>query len=156
MKRLLILFFSVGMVFVSLEVIAANPTTDYLKDLQSGRSFIRAADGVVTDSSTKLQWRISNEEIGNWYDAEKWIKSLGNGWRTPTLDELRAIYSPGEKATHCLDKTFKAHEANTAWADTRDSKSVWTFNFNLGKPSAYYHVWGNMGGVYAFAVRSRK
>jgi len=36
-------------------------------------------------------WQIG--ELGiNWYDTQKWIKNLGEGWRAPTLDELKQLY----------------------------------------------------------------
>jgi len=34
----------------------------------------------------------STEQSLTWYDAEKYVKILGDGWRLPTKEELNQIY----------------------------------------------------------------
>jgi hypothetical protein len=50
------------------------------------------------------------EKTCNWYDAVKYCKLLGDGWRLPTLDELKMIYNVDNDLT------------NTYWSSTEYNK----------------------------------
>ncbi|MBF0543087.1 MAG: hypothetical protein HQM08_01575 [Candidatus Riflebacteria bacterium] len=56
--------------------------------------FTRATNGTITNSSTQLQWLEGPDKSTNWNEAQSWIKSLGNGWRTPNREELRWLFIP--------------------------------------------------------------
>ena len=41
----------------------------------------------------KLKWQENSpQKQMTWHEADKYAKSLGNGWRLPTIDELKRAY----------------------------------------------------------------
>ena len=54
--------------------------------------FVRAANGIITDTRTGLQWLEGPDRKTTWNQAQIWINSLGNSWRMPTRAELGEIY----------------------------------------------------------------
>ncbi|MFZ2956613.1 MAG: hypothetical protein WA705_06960 [Candidatus Ozemobacteraceae bacterium] len=129
--------------------------------------FTRDVDGVITDSSTNLQWREGPDQAMNWNQAQAWISGLGDGWGTPTQVQLKGIYL--ENATRMggrdstgvgpyplkLDPVFQLDKAYWVWAESKDSSSAWIFAFNEGEELWNYRdksTWLHR----AFAVRSRE
>lgn len=126
--------------FVTSGVMAANPTKDYLKDLQ-GR-FARSAAGIIADRQTGLRWLESPDYAMNWNQAQAWIESLGKPWRTPTIDELKGIYLPqsarqGKPFTGIpalnlpLDQAF-VNNSYMVWSVAKDASLAWYFGFYDG------------------------
>jgi hypothetical protein len=132
---------------------------------RGGARFTRDANGVITDSSTNLQWLEGPDQEVNWNKAQAWINSLGKGWRTPTRGELKGIYianstrmggASGSSGPWNLrlDPVFLLDKAYRVWADSNDSSSAWIFFFGNA-----HEGWGycdDSNWLYrAFAVRSR-
>lgn len=73
----------------------------------------------------------------DWYEAVKYCKLLGNGWRLPTKDELRTIYkSDNDLNEDCRYWTSNEGNIDTAWYCTRCSQ----FTTGKGFSSNEYRV----------------
>lgn len=124
----------------------------------SGARFSKAANGVITDSQTGLQWYVGKNRI-NHYDAEKWARSLsvdGGGWRLPTRAELKGIYQKGVgKKYHNIDPVFEiSSDYLYVWSsEIRNSSSAWRFNFDGGRADSRPRD-GALASPWVFAARS--
>ncbi|MFZ2960236.1 MAG: DUF1566 domain-containing protein [Candidatus Ozemobacteraceae bacterium] len=146
---------SVAVLFVTLFSIlgmayASDVTSGaFLKELKGAR-FTRDVQGVITDHQEELQWvEKSDVDAINWYDAQKWIKSLGGEWRMPNREELATLYvaGAGGGASKNMDPVFKTYGRHF-WTGERARVSQ-LFN-PLGKKGAYYinfDVKGSAQGV---------
>lgn len=45
------------------------------------------------------EWMLGRRGV-DWNGTQQWIKSLGSGWRTPTIAELKALYIKMGKRPH--------------------------------------------------------
>ncbi len=66
------------------------------------------------------EWMLGKNDI-DWTATQKWIESLGNGWRAPTRDELVALFKEVGK-TSPIGQDY-------IWAEKRDAHSAWHFSF---------------------------
>ena len=116
--------------------------------------FTKAADGVITDHSTGLQWYVGYHPDNNWHQAQAWAESLtvaGGGWRLPSIPELTAIYQKGASRNH-MDPIFQAPGV-WAWSGQfHDARSVYGFCFYSGLVNSHSPHYGF--GRMALAVRS--
>ncbi|MFZ2955348.1 MAG: DUF1566 domain-containing protein [Candidatus Ozemobacteraceae bacterium] len=162
MKRSVMLFFVIAMVLVSLPGIAANPSAKYLKELQ-GERFTRAADGIITDHKTGLQWKEGPDLDITWQETQTWIKNLGNGWRTPTREDLKGIFiaktNRQSKDTWSdmrplhLDPAF-LQDKGCVWAEWKNPTYAWTFSFRELGPDFCDNLFNARFNYRAYAVRS--
>jgi hypothetical protein len=118
--------------------------------------FTKAADGVITDHVTGLEWYVNPSPANTWHQAKTWAEHLsvaGGGWRLPTMAELKGIYQKGASGTN-MDPLF-------------DAQGVWVWSGEPVDPMfarglAFYNGWEWVHGVnygygrLAFAVRSRR
>lgn len=113
-------------------------------------------NGIVYDKQTGLEWITGPDKDINWNDAQTWVESQrvgGNGWRMPTLNELKTLFrkSEGSRNMTPLLKT-------TGWwvwsGDTEGSTSAWFFCFDDGFELVYNRQ--TFRNLRAFAVRSRR
>ncbi len=123
-------------------------------DRQGQPRFTRAADGVITDHTTGLDWYVGKEST--WRQAKAWVDGLtvaGGGWRLPARAELMAIYQPGASANN-LDPVF---QTTVVWAwsgEPRNAWSVWGLAFYNGLEGWHSMDYGN--GRLALAVRAHR
>lgn len=98
-------------------------------------------------------WRIGQDNI-NWNETQSWIKSLGDGWRTPTKAELHKLRS----------ELWQHSPISHAWGEASDLSSAWVVNCNNDGSDFYKHdahcevEFGRNHreeGIRALAVRSR-
>uniref|UniRef100_A0A7V4G8G8 DUF1566 domain-containing protein n=1 Tax=Desulfobacca acetoxidans TaxID=60893 RepID=A0A7V4G8G8_9BACT len=118
--------------------------------------FSKAADGVITDRATGLDWYVSPQPHNSWHEAKAWTEHLtvaGGGWRLPTLAELKALYQKGASAIH-TDPAFQAPGAWVWSGELKDPSFAWGFAFYSGLEG--WHSLDYGCGRVAFAVRSRK
>ncbi|MFZ2957364.1 MAG: tetratricopeptide repeat protein [Candidatus Ozemobacteraceae bacterium] len=128
--------------------------------------FSRSAGGVITDVQTGLQWLEGPDKPMRWSEAQEWINNLGNGWRTPTLTELKGICifgsrlggpfplnNVGSMPLH-LDPAFQLDRSYLVWSVEKDSQSAWSFSFAGG--SEMWQFRNAVAGEMAFAVRSNQ
>ncbi|MBF0502453.1 MAG: DUF1566 domain-containing protein [Candidatus Riflebacteria bacterium] len=108
--------------------------------------FSRDAKGVITDAKTGLQWLEGPDCNTSWDAGQTWINSLGNGWRTPTRDELHGIYiatssRQGDQDAGMppfqlhLDPAFCLNKSFLVWAEAMNSSTAWLVAFTRGHES---------------------
>ncbi len=74
------------------------------------------------------EWHVGPYNI-TWNETQKWIKSLGDGWRTPTLAEMESLYfAEGHQSP--LGNRW------TVWAERKSSSSAWTIHFRYGSTNS--------------------
>ena len=125
-----------------------------------------AANGVVTDTLTGLQWAAKdNGKKINWHDARAYCQNYSGGgyndWRLPTASELEGLYRAGirDRSGDIINITD-----DRSWAsENRSCKALGSpkgaieaacFNFFLDSRS-----WGDQSSSYtyrALPVRSGK
>jgi len=77
--------------------------------------------------------------VMNWWDAIKACKKLGNGWRLPSIDELRVIYKQlhtegmGDLSTHNTDWSSSTFSGIAKGAETYSAYDAWDFSFEDAK-----------------------
>ena len=155
-------------------VILADPNSDpvknYLKELATDNRFNRNSQGIISDGKTGLQWKEGPDKATNWNEAQEWIKSLGDGWRTPTRVELIGLYietsqrlgsdngiktCPLDSRRLKLDSRFQSDKAYAIWAESKDETSAWYVSTTYGKEmynTRDYSAWR----YRALSVRSKK
>ncbi len=124
-------------------------------DLATGATrFMLSSDGVITDSTTGLEWIVGPDRDMNYSQAQEWVAECnvrGGGWRMPTRQQLKTLYQKGA-GEHNIDPLFKI-EGIWVWAEPRDSSTAWYFVFNIGLESCSPR---NLSGASrVFGVRSR-
>ena len=120
---------------------------------------------VIYDTQTGLEWYEGPDHDITWDEGKKWVENLtvdGNGWRMPTLEELRGICTKEENNNSLyLDPVFKT-KAWWVWSNelcdsngkpdkNRNSPCVRSFYFRYG-----HYYWSDRPYSYnnrMFAVR---
>ena len=116
----------------------ADATARFLDELRSGPRFLRDGQGVISDRQTGLQWLEGPDHPTSWEQAQAWINGLGDGWRTPTLEELAALYLPdsSRRGTYgdplCLDPAFERDSGYSLWSIERYDGTAWLYDFSRG------------------------
>lgn len=83
------------------------------------------------------------ESRKTWSDAECYCKSLGDGWRLPTVEELRLL-SLDKDHYNAIEKTFERYGSDlngSYWSSTKSGNTI------LNKYPTSYIVW--IDGVYS-------
>jgi hypothetical protein len=81
--------------------------------------------GTVTDTLLKLEWGLCTQVTVSWDDA---VKMQGvNGWRLPTLGELRMFWEA------CESQPDMSIETRLCWSSSRYTIwGTWCINFQNG------------------------
>ena len=147
---------------------SASPQTAPKGD-QAGKSrFTVNSLGIITDSSTGLQWYPGPDKDTDWDQASAWAKSLkvdGGGWRLPTIEELRGIHVNMGKAKVGLNHIAPVFKLGKNAPDKfKTPRKVWSDKVSMGGAQLfdYFYPDGNnhishrgIGSkTRAFAVRS--
>ena len=107
---------------------------------------------IIYQPETNLEWMVGPDESTNWNQTNEWIKSLGPGWRFPTIEELKTLYRISRE-TWNLPSEFNATGWWWVWSEKKDSLSAWSFYFNRGNES--WNPLGRSHDLRGFVVRSR-
>jgi hypothetical protein len=115
--------------------------------------FSRQPCGLISDSSTNLQWYIGLDVNMTWPAATKWAKSLtacGGNWSMPKLAELKSLFESNYQAGtgyFLHGKHWPAHlhpifsgigGGSWVWLDGQiTSQGAPAFNFNQGQEVRY-------------------
>ncbi|KJS33335.1 MAG: hypothetical protein VR64_00515 [Desulfatitalea sp. BRH_c12] len=93
------------------------------------RYLVRYNTGEIHDKESGLEWFAGPDKPMSWAQAQKWVSSLGGGWRMPTRRELdRLHYNGAIQITPLLPST-----GYWIWAGpTHASSSKWVFRFSYG------------------------
>lgn len=97
----------------------------------------------IEKKSMKLEWEGNPPtNIMNWYEAMEYAKSLDDGWRLPTIEELKEVY----------DSKLDGFRSYNYWSSTiadLDTLNAWYVNFSDGVGHYYY----KKGRVFVRCVR---
>jgi len=96
-------------------------------------SHSRVQSTLTEDESTKfinsdLQWLVGPDQDMTWAQAKKWVQSLGEGWRMPTLIELKGLWE-----ANLPIKGRGAFSAAYVWSQDKGIGSAKRFNFSAGE-----------------------
>jgi serine/threonine protein kinase len=115
--------------------------------------FTKAANGVITDGATGLEWYVGPDRDTTWKQAKSWAENLhaaGGGWRLPTLDELKALHQ--QRASRRNLASVFSMTSYWVWSgNLQNSTMAWNFSFDQGRED-----WHDPEGAYsrrAFGVR---
>jgi hypothetical protein len=75
----------------------------------------------------KIRLEVMTKDLGEmtWYEAKEMCKDFGDGWRLPTIKELKKIYKYKDFIGGFNDDSY--------WSNTEtDSDNAWTFLFSNG------------------------
>ena len=113
--------------------------------------FVKSAD-VITDNVTGLQWGVWPSG-GSWYEAKRWVDSLGDGWRLSTRQELQTLYNAGiTRYNWGLFGSNGSYGEGHVWTgDVRDDSGAWVIRFHSGEAFCFSKADAN---EWVFAVRS--
>lgn len=112
--------------------------------------YVKDLDDIITDTEAGIQWQVGPDRDTSWNAAEEWVNSLGDDWRMPTRDELRALYDSGIT----FDNWGPFHNSGYCiWTGEHDSHHAWYCYF-----WGYNETWDRR--VFkvsrrAFAIRSQ-
>jgi hypothetical protein len=88
---------------------------------------------------------VMTKDVGkmNWGDAKEACKGFGDGWRLPTIDELKKIY----KYKDFIGGFKEAYYWSSTEVDIKPSLYAWDFSFGNG-------IDGNYGKGLTLCVRA--
>ena len=117
--------------------------------------YLAACNNIVKDTKTGLEWLPGPDQDTNWNEAKSWVaglKTAGNGWRMPIMDELENLYKEGvgdKNITLMLETTGRL-----AWSgETEGSSVAWLLDFLEGDKE--WDAIINSENNRVFAVRSQ-
>lgn len=125
-----------------------------------GRFIRNEESGIIEDLKTGLQWLEGPEKPTSWEGAQEWLATLNDGWRAPTVEELKSLYleESKRKGVHGdplhIHRSFHMEKAYSLWSVGRTSNSAWMYDFSRGY-AHWTEAW--VVGTYdrAIAVRSK-
>lgn len=126
-------------------------------------SWIKYTDGTAKDTTTGLMWMVRDFRIlerrqpQNWQEAIAWVGKINeeryagySNWRTPTIDEYRAIYDEnGKQLAYDQKKDFVL--GNPTVFESGGGYAFWSQN-EIGMKSARYFFF--LGGYSEADLKS--
>ena len=94
-----------------------------------------------------LEWQAGPDTDTNWEEAVRWIENLGEGWRMPTVEELKGLYDTGITSS---DWWPCPTDERLVWAsDQAEEGQAWYLEFHTGESYWYYGDFGSNRRVFA-------
>jgi len=144
MKSLLLCFF---VLFTQLEIVAQK--TPFRKKY----SFSLEKELFISHPLTGDRIQVANEDIDgelNWFQAVRACSNMGQGWRLPSIEELKVIYSDiylKGKGGNFKEKIY--------WSSTEiDSELAWIFLMETGQAFDIWVTSRKGNSFYARPVRT--
>jgi hypothetical protein len=100
--------------------------------------------GVVMNG---LEWLAGPDMDTSWSEAEEWLGTLEEGWRMPTVEELKGLYD-----TEVTSSEWWPYQTADllVWAsDEAEDGQAWYLEFNTGESYWYYRDFGSNRRVFA-------
>jgi hypothetical protein len=125
--------------------------------------FVVYINGIIYDHETELEWAIGPKEIVTLDDSIDWIENLsigGNGWRMPTIAELKTLYEDRDwppKGIPSLKRENMYYWTNEK-VMTHSGQGAWTIKLGSGSlKDCYKSIHTGLGclNTGVMAVRSR-
>jgi hypothetical protein len=117
--------------------------------------YVLYSNGIVFDSTTKLEWIVHPQPRISWKDGKRWVENLkiaGGGWRMPTTAELLTLDQL--TARPVVTPLLKMAEPPKAWSGEKcgivKCWAAYIFSFHIsanGSPDDKYST---------LAVRNRR
>ncbi len=82
------------------------------------------------DNETGLTWQIRSPGKMSWEKAMEHVRSIGNNWRLPTIEELRTLLDRSKEGS-----TVPFKDSLSYWSSTVDDFSkdfAWIMDFESG------------------------
>ncbi len=131
--------------------VSTGASKDLPRESFSNGRFLREANtGVIEDKYTGLLWLVGPDQDTGWIKAKAWAEGLGDGWRMPTITELRALYNAGIMKYYW--RPFE-NSGVCVWGDSSKDHRYYYLAFDDGI-SGYDHS-SNDEDTRGFAVRLR-
>lgn len=124
-------------------------------EVPSRKRFEKTPEETILDNQTGLEWLVWRDEPTNLYDAYGWISSLGDGWRLPSLEELKGIRQDSKERGLYLSQTFDVgKDAWWVWSNEICGEKNRVCGFYMaGSPCKNILLYSN---IRAFCVRRKK
>jgi hypothetical protein len=104
----------------------------------------RDDNGIVTDSSTSLQWQDNVKlPLKNWIDAIEYCENLslnGNNWRLPNIYEIRSLLDYSKYGPATKEDIFINNSKKTYWSSTTlksDTATALNIDIESGRSYSY-------------------
>ncbi len=110
------------------------------------------SEGIITDSTTGLQWQVGPDSNTDWMTASLWVENLdGGGWKMPTKEDLLGLHDAGINWNNW--GPFD-NNGQSVWSDStsRYGAHAWLYDFCVEYGSMVNTGDSNMNR--AFAVRT--
>ena len=105
--------------------------------------FTRSSGGIVTDTTSSLQWQDNYNDNKNLIKKTSWTKAIDycenlvldgkNDWKVPNIKELQSIIN-NKEATFSLNEVFQKKKASFYWSSSTYKKlpysNAWKVNFS--------------------------
>jgi len=80
--------------------------------------FTISGDATIVDNRTQLLWKAAPVQSMSWEDANRYVSSLGSGWRLPTVAELKTLYRFDREGEYgpLIDGVFRLSGRCCAWS----------------------------------------
>lgn len=98
------------------------------------RFIMNCRDGYL-DIKTGLLWQFDSFGPITWLGAQHYVKSLGNGWRLPTIHELFALIDLETGYSELPNMSEQTHWSSSI---ARSNEVIWCLN--VGEPHIYCRV----------------
>lgn len=137
----------------------------------AGERFSDNGDGTITDHQQNLMWaKFDNQGDINWKQANRWIRytfpdtiqTRYDGWRMPTLAELRTLYIDDtdydgyETACGQVVRITPLVRLSCGWVWSADTQAISAAVFNFHRGVHYTERMAHNRGRRALAVRDIK
>jgi hypothetical protein len=128
-----------------------------LNSLLFGADLIRNNNGVVTDTTTNLQWQDNTASVSKiWKDAIIYCNTLvldnNSDWRLPNKNELLSLVDYSKYNPAIKENIFKNITSSYYWSSTTDSSYTsyaWYVHFGYGNTFYNYKYYS----LYVRCVR---
>jgi len=123
------------------------------KSISVVNRFSKDERSIIFDTKTNLEWLVGPDKDTTWDESKAWVKSLGGGWRLPTVKELQGLYEEG-KGTRNIDPVFGMSGWWVWSVEKKSSSCARAFYFYCGFEYSLYR--GYSLRHRGFSVRSRR
>ena len=103
------------------------------------------------DRETNLEWECGSNDEMNWEEAMEYAKTLGEGWRVPSIKELLTLVDY-EKFSPAIKDDINFMDSSFYWSSTTyayRSHNAWSVYFYDG----YVHHGNKTNSFYVRCVR---
>jgi len=79
----------------------------------------------ISFSACDMEWTLLEKHDVSLDEAKDWIERLGDGWRLPTMEELKAL----SEAVGNRELKLPFRYTNSIWSSDREGNYVYAFSY---------------------------